>query len=125
MLSRGLKFFLVLLVVTLVLVIVYISKQSSTKQIHPLLVFDEFTEVVVKINNPHNFFYNVEEQESCSLLKQFFSDTTELQGIIPISFFEKSSQIFLAYHPSDGFIIVLAFDNDNSSTKWINNYKKN
>ncbi len=125
MLNRGLKFFFVLLAVTLVLVVIIISKQSSTKQIHPLLVFDDSTEVVVRINNPHNFFYNVEEQPSCSLFKQFFSDTTELQGIIPASFFEMSSQIFLAYHPSDGFTIVLAFDNEHNSTKWTNNYKKN
>ena len=123
MLNRGLKFFFVLLAVTLVLVVIIISKQSSTKQIHPLLVFDDSTEVVVRINNPHNFFYNVEEQPSCSLFKQFFSDTTELQGIIPASFFEMSVKFF-GLSPKRWFYHCVSFDNEHNSTKWTNNYKK-
>ncbi len=125
MLGRGLKFFFTLLVIAFISIIVFISKQNSIRPITPLALFDDSTEIVLKINKSSDFFQKIEEQPSCGFIKQFFYDSISLPGIIPISYFEKSNQLLLGYHPNDGFTVVLTFNDNNNSTKWISELKKN
>jgi hypothetical protein len=85
-------------------------------------VFNDSTEFVVRINATTQFLQNVENLQVCDFFKAYFKDSTTLPGIIPTRFFEKSKEMYISYHPNDGFLWVLSFTDTDNAEKWVNDY---
>ncbi len=118
MLSRAIKIFIGLLIATIVVTIVLISRKTAIRKIDPMSVFDDSTEFFVRVNNPVNFFQCTENQSVCEFINTHLKDTNALPGFIPLSFLEKSMELYLSYQPNDGFLWILSFPDIDKSEKW-------
>ena len=122
MLNRGLKIFAILIVLTIIGAVYFMTRKTTAKQIHPLSVFNDSAEYVIRINKPQQFFQPMETQPVCAYFKTFFTDTTAMPGLIPGRLFEQASEIYTAYHPSDGFLWMLSFPDDEKAENWVTDF---
>lgn len=119
MLARGLKIFAILTVITLIAATIAILRQGTVKPITPLMVFDDSTEILLRLNRPSEFFKSLDSNKTGEFIGSFFSDTTTLPGIITPKQLVKTSQALFSYHPHHGVTIVLTLNKSEKSEKWI------
>ncbi|MDD4746928.1 MAG: hypothetical protein PHW19_06580 [Salinivirgaceae bacterium] len=124
MLVRGLKIFAITFFLVAIVAVVIMTRKDSASHVPPLAIFDDSTEIVVRVNSPKNFFQSFEINPSSAYFKAQFTDTASLPGFISAEFYEKSKEIYYSYHPKYGSNWVLSFVNASGADDWIRDFVK-